>query len=208
MMIKRNFSRLLLTVVSGLALWGCYPDGAEYYEDTDIIFTQYDVDFDFGSRNTYAMPDKIVIDLEIEDGDTTFVYMKDIYATPILQAIESNMSNYGWTKVAISASPDMLLTPAAMKNTTVFYSYWYDWWYGGWYGGWGWYYPPYYSISSYTTGTVVITMADPNVDNAVNQSELSWLVVGNGLVSGANNVSRVTSGIDQAFEQSPYLKIN
>lgn len=207
-MKKSNFSRLLLAFAGSLALWSCYPDGLEYYEDTDVIFTQYDVDFDFGARQTYALPDKIVVDVEIEDGDTSFVYMKDIYATPILQAIENNMTNYGWTKVAISARPDMLLTPAAMKNTTVFYSYWYDWWYGGWYGGWGWYYPPYYTISSYTTGTVVISMADPNIDNAVDRSEVSWLMVGNGLVSGTADVTRATDAIDQAFEQSPYLKTN
>lgn len=207
-MMKSKFSKLLLVLTAGLSLWGCYPDGAEYYEDTDVIYTTYDVDFDFGSRQTYALPDKIVVDVEIDNGDTTFVYMKDIYATPILQAIESNMSNYGWTKVAISATPDMVITPAAMKNTTVFYSYWYDWWYGGWYGGWGWYYPPYYTVSSYTTGTVVITMSDPNVDNPVDRSEASWLMVGNGLVSGSYTLSRVTDAIDQAFLQSPYLKTN
>ncbi len=195
-------------MASGLALWGCYPDGSEYYEDTDITLTQHDTNFDFGSRQTYSLPDRIVVDVEIEDGDTTFVYMKDIYATPILQSIESNMSNYGWTKVAISASPDVLVTPAAMKSTTFFYSYWYDWWWGGWYPGWGWYYPPYYTISSITTGSMIITMADPNVDNPIDRAGAAWMMVGNGLASGANNVSRMTKAIDQAFAQSPYLKTN
>ncbi|GAA0878650.1 hypothetical protein GCM10009119_16180 [Algoriphagus jejuensis] len=206
--MKRKFSKLLLVLAGGLGLWGCYPDGPDYYEDTDITLTQFDAEFDFASRQTYAIPDKIVVDVEIKDGDTTFVYMRDIYATPILQSIESNMSNYGWTKVAISATPDVLITPAAMKNTTFFYSYWYDWWYGGWYGGWGWYYPPYYTISSITTGSMIITMADPNIDNPIDRAGAAWLMVGNGLASGANNVTRMTDAIDQAFEQSPYLKTN
>lgn len=198
----------MLVLTSGLALWGCYPDGPEYYEDTDVTFTQHDTDFDFSSRQTYSMPDRIVVDVEIDNGDTSYVYMKDIYATPILQSIESNMSNYGWTKVAINASPDVLLTPAAMKNTTFYYSYWYDWWWGGYYPGWGWYYPPYYTISSITTGSIVINMADPNVDNPVDRAEVAWMMIGNGLASGANNVSRITGAIDQAFAQSPYLKTN
>jgi hypothetical protein len=35
-----------------------------------------------------------------------------------------------------------------------------------------------------------------------------WTGALNGLLSGAYNTSRVTKGIDQAFEQSPYLKVN
>ena len=207
-MNKTHFSRFLLTMVSILVFWGCYPDGAEYYEDTDITYTQHDVNFDFGARQTYALPDRIVIDVEIEEGDTSFIYMKDVYATPILQTIDANMSSYGWTKVAISANPDLLVTPAAMKSTTFFYSYWYDWWWGEWYPGWGWYYPPYYTISSITTGSILITMADPKIDNPINQTSVSWMMVGNGLASGADNVSRMTKSIDQAFSQSPYLKTN
>lgn len=207
--MKVNLKGFGLVIATSLVLWGCYPGGAEYYQDTDITFTQYDVEYDFDSRSTFSMPDKIVIDVEIENGDTTYVYMKDVFAVPILQTIRSNMEAYGWRLVDISAGPDVLISPAAMKNTTIFYSYWYDWWYGGWYGGgWGWYYPPYYAVSSYTTGTMIITLADPNVNNAVNQSQISWLMVGNGLASGANDVTRITDAIDQAFQQSPYLKTN
>ena len=205
--MKTNFSRFLLAMTAGLALWSCYPEGAEYYEDTDMTYTQYDVEFDFSTRQTYALPDKIVIDVEIDNGDTTFIYMEDVFAKPILQNIQTNMANYGWTKVDISAKPDMLVTPAATKSTTVFYSYWYDWWYGGWYGGWGWYYPPYY-VTSYTTGTMLITMADPNLENPINSSRVSWMMAGSGLASGAGDVSRITDAIDQAFVQSPYLKID
>lgn len=205
--MKSNFSRVLLAAAAGLVLWGCYPGGADFYEETDLTFTQYDVEFDFSARQTYSIPDKIVVDVEIDNGDTTYIYMKDVYAKPILQSIESNLSNYGWTKVNISQKPDMVVTPAATKNTTVFYSYWYDWWYGGWYGGWGWYYPPYY-VSSYTTGTVFITMADPNIDNPINSSKVAWMMAGSGLASGTGDITRITNAIDQAFEQSPYLKID
>lgn len=35
-----------------------------------------------------------------------------------------------------------------------------------------------------------------------------WTAAINGLLSGSYNVNRVTKGVDQAFEQSPYLKTN
>ena len=202
--------RLLLIAAMPVVLLSCYPAGPEYVEDVDITYTTYDQKFDFQSRGTYAMPDKIVVDVEIEDGDTTYIYMKDVFATPILAAIDDNMKANGWAKVGLAGTPDVVVTPAGISSTTYFYSYWYDWWYGGWYGGWGWYYPPYYTVSSYTTGSMIITMADPNVgtDNPINQSQTAWIAVGNGLFSGAYDISRVTKAIDEAFDQSPYLKLN
>ena len=53
-----------------------------------------------------------------DDGDTTLEYMKDTFAFPILQAIETNMESYGWNRVGVEDSPDVLLTPAGIKFTT------------------------------------------------------------------------------------------
>lgn len=35
-----------------------------------------------------------------------------------------------------------------------------------------------------------------------------WTGAANGLLSGSYNVTRVNNAIDQAFKQSPYLKVN
>jgi hypothetical protein len=190
-------------------LWsGCYPGGADFTEDLDVVYTNHSPQYDFQSKGTYAMPDKIVVDVEIENGDTTVQYMKDIYAGPILQRIDDNMASLGWTKVDISTGPDVLLTPAGISSTTYYYDYWYDWWYGGWYGGWGWYYPPYVTVSSFTTGTLLMTIEDPNVESAIDRSEAVWVAGANGVLTGYYSVDRVLKGIDQAFKQSPYLKTN
>ena len=195
--------------LSGLIFSGCYPQGPEYTEDLDVVYTTYDNEYDFQSKSTYAMPDKIVVDIEIENGDTTYEYMKDVYANPILNAIDANMSSLGWSKVDISANPDVLVTPAGMSTTHFFYTYWYCWWYGGYYGGWGgWYYPPYYTVSGYTTGSFFIVIADPNIDSPINRSPTSWIAALNGLLTGNGNVTRIVDGVDQAFKQSPYLKTN
>ena len=38
----------------------CYPDGLETYEETDLVYTNYTESYDFASKGTYSMPDKIV----------------------------------------------------------------------------------------------------------------------------------------------------
>jgi len=197
-----------LIAFTGFLFSGCYPGGADYTNDYDVVYTNHSPTYDFASKGTYAMPDKIVVDVEIDRGDTTYIYMKDIYATPILQAIADNMTALGWTRVDISATPDVLLTPAGISSTTYFYSYWYDWWYGGWYGGWGWYYPPYVTISSFTTGTLVMTIEDPNTDSPINASETSWVAAISGVLTGSYDINRILTGVDHAFDQSPYLKTN
>jgi Domain of unknown function (DUF4136) len=198
----------LLAILAGGLLTGCYPDGPDYTEELDVVYTTYDDEYDFVSKGTYAMPDQIVVDIEIDNGDTTYVYMKDIYATPILQKIEDNMTALGYQRVDVSADPDLLMMPAGMTSTTYYYYYWYCWWYGGYWGGWGWYYPPYYSVSSYTTGSLILVLSDPNVDSPINRSLPSWICAMNGLLSGGYDLDRVLDGIDQGFTQSPYLRTN
>lgn len=197
-----------LALLFGLILGGCYPGGADYTSDYDVVYTDYNDTFNFKAFTTYAMPDDIVVDVQISNaGDTTYEYMKSVYSDPILAQIATNMTNYGWTRVDISANPDLLLSPAAQSSTTYYTSYWYNWWYGGYYPGWGWYYPPSYTVSSYTTGSLIMTIADPNSDSPINRSQSEWIGVLNGILTNSANINRALSGIDQAFSQSPYLSI-
>jgi hypothetical protein len=91
----------------------------------------------------------------------------------------------------------------------------YPWWGGGW---WGWYpgypcyycgYPPTVGYYTYEQGTVLLNMYDMR-NMGVEPPELfdsSWAAVFRGLISSNNefNLERISSGIDQAFSQSPYL---
>ncbi|HEU5291395.1 MAG TPA: DUF4136 domain-containing protein [Cyclobacteriaceae bacterium] len=208
--------RLLLIALTAFLLGSCYPEGPEYTEDLDVVYTTYDQAYDFKAGSTYAMPNKIVVDAEKDNnGDWQPEYMPDAFAGPILAQIESNMTALGWTRLpnnVVTDEPnpdaDIILTPAAMKNTNYFYSYWYDWWYYGWGGWYGWYYPPYYTVSSYTTGSMIMVIADPHVQTPINQTQAAWMAVGNGLFTGAYDLNRVKKAIDQSFAQSPYLKTN
>lgn len=186
-----------------LILGSCYPKGPEYYEDTDVVYTNFDDQYDFSSKGTYSMPDKIVkITGDLKDGADP-EYVKEPFNTQMLNKIAANMSALNWTKTENPANADLVLFPAVWTNTTVYY--WYDYWcwYYPYYCGWGWGYP---SVSSYTTGTLLMTLVADG-DDYIEPTRV-WTGVANGLLSGAYNTSRVEKAIDQAFDQSPYLKAN
>lgn len=190
-------------IVLIVLLSGCYPPGPEATEELDLVFTNYSEDYQFQSANTYSMPDQIVkVTGNLEDGEAP-EFVKEPYNTQVLDQIENNMSALGWTRVDDPDNADLVLFPAVWSNTTVYY--WYDYWcwYYPYYCGWGWYYPV---VSSYTTGTLVMTLVADG-DNFVEPSRV-WTGAINGLLTGAYNAGRVEKGIDQAFVQSPYLQIN
>lgn len=192
---------LFLMAAMALLLVSCYPGGPEYYEDLDLVYTNYSESYDFAAAGTYSMPDSVVkITGNLADGENP-EFVKEPYNTQILQRIESNMEDLGWTRVEDVESADLVLFPAVWTNTTVYY--WYDYWcwYYYYYCGWGYYYPSY--VSSYTTGTLVMAMVAYG-DDYVEPSPV-WTGAVNGLVSGSYDLTRVNDAIDQAFEQSPYL---
>lgn len=197
---------LSLTAIVFL-LTQCYPAGPEYIEELDLVYSNYDPAYTFTTKQTYAIPDRI---MKIDDdlvggGDPNFV--KEPYATQLLDKIKVNMANNGWSMVDEDSNPDVVLAPVAYMLTTTYY---YGGYWGGWYGGWyGWYYP-YPVTTSYTTGSLVVTMLDPNDLSPDDKARAVWTFVVNGLLEGSTTqfTDRYTRGINQAFTQSPYLKIN
>jgi len=102
----------------------------------------------------------------------------------------------------------------------VWYPGWGYWgWWPGWgywpgYGpGWGWGYPGYVGRVTYETGTVFVDMIDPNDPApAVEPPEIPvvWTGALRGILSGgaATAATRIVDGLNQAFDQSPYLGRN
>ncbi len=203
--MKQKMYAYALILSMGL-LWGCYPQGAEYVDELDIVYSAYDQDHDFQSQGTYSLPDQIVKITGKDDEQPEFI--KDVYAQPMLAQIRENMEKYGWEEVPVEENPDIQLLPAAWSTTTI-YSYYGDYWcwYYPYYCGGGWYYP-YPSYSSYTTGTFVMTMVSPNDESTDESKKVVWTSAINGLLQGTYDVSRITKAIDQSFAQSTYLKTN
>jgi hypothetical protein len=133
--------------------------------------------------------------------------------TEILQKIDQQMQANGYTPLVGAPDPDTnrpdIYVEVGVTQTDFFSCY--SGWYPGWgYPGWGWYYPGgcYYS---YSGGTLIIQFGDTK--NATNQdSEITaiWHAGINGILNDTSSglLDRVRAAIDQAFAQSPYLKIN
>ncbi|MBK8883778.1 MAG: DUF4136 domain-containing protein [Bacteroidales bacterium] len=197
----------LVTIIGSLFLWGCYPNGPTTTDDLDVVITHHNPNYDFVAMGTYAIPDKIVkITGNLQEGDLP-EYLPTANSSSILSRIDANMEALGWTRVALSASPDVFLAPAAWETTTInyYYDYWY-WWWGGYYPSYP-YYPPSYS-SSYITGTLLLTIMDPDELDGNDYPIQQWTGVLNGILNEKFDAARINKLIDQAFSQSPYLKTN
>ncbi|MFC5624692.1 DUF4136 domain-containing protein [Algoriphagus winogradskyi] len=212
----KKLQLLGIGVLGWCMLLSCTPDGAEYIDELDVVYTNYDVNHNFASNNTFAVPDKIV---KIEGqfingagGNYEPEYVSPGYTAAILASIRTNMRNAGYTEVDKSANPDLIILPSVIQTDQLFfyYDWWYwNWFYPGWGPGWSWYYPGYYppQVSSVRTGTVLLQMTDPNNISENDQIPVVWTSVINGLLEGSTSAinSRINTSIDQAFSQSPYL---
>lgn len=206
-MKRKIYSAALITLIGFLG--GCFPEGAQYVDELDLVYSVYDKGYDFQGKSTYSLPTQIV---KITGDPTQQVeYINPLYATPILAEIAANMTNLGWTQVDISANPDIEFLPGAWSTTTIIVggywgSYW-CWYYPYYCTGGGWYYP-YYPTTSYTTGTLLMTMVDHKNASTDDSKRVVWTGAINGLLQGTYNVDRLNKNIYQTFTQSPYLKTN
>lgn len=216
---------LKVGILAGIVfvLAGCYPGGAEYTSDTDIVVTDYNPDYNFESIETYFLADSVqyVQDGEDQEGDLF---------PDLVDEFERQFDNLGWTRLdssdANGPEPDVTIVMSIIKNTNYnVYSYpWYPGWGWGWYWkssnetayypyyGYGWYYPYYPTyVTSYETGTVFWRLFDPeNVDEDDEIIQVEWMGAINGLVGSSTQTTRdrIEKGIEQAFTQSPYLSGN
>ena len=198
-------------------IWGCYPQGPEYVDELDLVYTNYSSEFEFASRKTYSLPDSVVKltgdEFTDPDGNGKPSFANPTYAAAIVTTIKQNMDKNGWTLVNKNNKPDVFVLPTTTTTTNLYYYYdwaYWGWYYPGWYPGWGWYYPGYYPpyVSSFRTGSVFIQMIDANVVPQQENVPVVWSCILNGLAEGSTSdiVLRIQTGIDKGFSQSPYLK--
>lgn len=210
MMKKRAFPGMV--ALGSLLLAGCYPDQPDYIDEYDITYTNYSPSFDFKAANTYSLPDSVVIiSGDLAEGEQPSM-VDPLYGDQILGRIRDNMNSLGWTEVENAVEADVVVLPSAIKtlNIDTYYYGGYWGWYYPYYGyGYGWYYPGYYpTYTSYTTGSLLVQMNVPSDLSPTESIPVVWIAIFNGLLEGsdASINSRVVNGIDQAFEQSPYLQ--
>jgi hypothetical protein len=220
--IRKKIRIAIYGAAVAIILYGCYPGGAEYTSDQDLVATEYNVDYyDGGSRNefndwkTYYMPDTVDFQSNNDEAEMTPEEQR-----ALIEAFETELENRNFRRITDTVgvgAPDFAvnLTVLAVENSGAVWlpppwpPYYPPGW--GWGPGWGWYYPGYWVPYSYNTGTVSAYISDPNNPIDIDGDEVvpvAWRSVLNGLISSSqsNNVSRIDRMIGQAFVQSPYLE--
>ena len=201
---------LVMVFVAGLS---CYRDYGLTIADYDMVLTLADPEAIFTDYATYALPDTVIH--PVPDGQQDDLTRE--FDARIISDVVRNMNAQGYSRVDTNTAnpPDLVVLISALKS---------DWQVSGWYPGgwWGWYpwypgggwypwYPGYGYSYSFSTGTILITIIDRDKwdPDAPGDSPV-WGAAMNGLAGDTRSgtATRITNAINQAFAQSPYLKIN
>lgn len=210
--MMKLYPRFALLLLVGILLGSCYkyPNDSTALSDFDVVITNHNPEMDFGQVKTYILPDTIkFIGKDLEDISADDV----LFSEYVLTQIRRNMTDRNFLEVQDKDSADLQMAVGQLLLTWEVYSYfpWYG--YGGyWWGypGYG-YYPPYSpTYTTYQTGSVVMDIANLTaIDNSAT-IPVVWSSILDGFVSSTqtSNWSRVTTAINQAYKQSPYLVTN
>lgn len=197
---------LVLAILTAGCSPGSLPSSISAY---DTVLTLFSDKADFTGARTFTLVDSIVHLVDPGGSDT----ISRQYDGLVLTRVRDNMIAAGWTEISNpsgSNPPDVAIQVAATTSDNYVVEYWPPYW--GWYPGWG--YPGYgwgwgwSNVYKYTTGTVLMAMLDlRNPDTGNETVPVMWLGALNGVLSSSTSVqARIVDGIDQAFEQSPYLR--
>jgi hypothetical protein len=200
--------RLLPTLSFGLVLLagGCYPGGAEFVDELDVVFTDFDDNYDFGSQASFHLVDSIYV--ARDPGDPI---LPSSTRNAILTTIRTNMTSRGYTSLPDTVGADMVLLVTVNLTDKTFTTLFpvCCWGAPGWGWGWGAGWVPV--SQSYTTGAILVQMVDPETFDYANQLYLvHWLGAGYGINSGSQTFvdNRIRRAINQMFTQSPYFTRN
>ncbi|MEL4308524.1 DUF4136 domain-containing protein [Joostella sp. CR20] len=194
---------------------GCNNDDDDI-SDYDIVKTEYSRDYwETENPTTYYLVNNVRwIETDGGEGNSNPDLTRN-YDQTILNSIDENMAELGYTKVTQLDEenlPDLIIAAQALATTYADIDFiwdgWYDWW--GYYDPYypGGYYPVYYE---WIEGTLFIEMASTSsIDVENEQIDIVWGAGINGLVRGSQsaNIDFIEDRVEDAFEQSEsYLTV-
>jgi hypothetical protein len=202
---------LACVLIVGAGLVDCSRDSFSSYKDFDAVVTAYNTDYqdEFENNRTFAMPEEV---FDLSDLADDPIDLNGKYNQLVLDRVADNMAELGYDRVPIAGDPFEMVTDAdvivyvgavAQEN----------WVYGSGYYcsyGWCWYYPVNGVAVNFDNGTIILTMVDPDLAEEVDAGNANIPVVWSGGLRGLlgyHSPSEVEGGIDQAFDQSQYLRV-
>lgn len=206
-----------LTLVMALiaaAIGGCRKEpNLDDLKLEQVVATDRDLSANFSSYATYHISDTVsLVATRPEDSILTGPLAKQL-----VDAVKNNMNSRGYTFVARNAKPDLGFRLTVIKDVTrtAICGGWWDGWWGyyppGWWGypGGGYYYP-WCASYTYTVGTSMLYLYDlKNAKSGNGTIRALWGATMFGVFSTTNNQTNAdltTTAINQAFNQSPYIK--
>lgn len=206
---KRIFGLLLVAPL----FFACSYESLTVAE-TDVVVTIEDDGRDYTELKTYALTDEVHDLCELSKQDNPFGGgggIDDCFDVShrlddeILEAIERNMDELGFTKVDREDDPDAVVVVGSVARDNWYYSYGY-WWCDPYYYYSCWY-PPTSYLYNLPTATVIVNMFAAKEDTG-DGAKSAWFAAISGLYEVSSDVTsedRATRAIDKAFRQSPYL---
>ena len=203
----KKFIMLPLFVIVAL-LCSCEKDPDTDKLDNDyLVLTNYDSNTDFGKINSFYVIDSILI---IDNQTDKPKYWKNENSQKIVNAYNDNFISCGYTQAASGEEADVVFQLSYINTTYYFNNNVGPWWnsypgYWNW-GGWGWYYP-FNFYYAYSTGSIIGELVNTKAPYGSDKLTIVWNAYICGLLNGNNlSYSSTMAAINQAFEQSPYLK--
>lgn len=181
-----------------------------------LVYTSPSKDVDLSKYMTFDIADSLLV---IGEKDKPY-YSQSNNALALIQAFRTNMENRGYIYTPSNPDAQLGIQVTFIQETQRYVQYNTDpyWWLGypgywpsGYWGNWtGWYYP-YPVTYTYTTNALIADMVDLTpVATAETSKPLTivWSSYIGGPASSSiyNDVQRMRLAVNQAFEQSPYLK--
>ncbi|MDH4057705.1 MAG: DUF4136 domain-containing protein [Cyclobacteriaceae bacterium] len=130
------------------------------------------------------------------------------YVTPVVNLIKLKLSEAGFDQVSDSDNPDFAVNVAVLQNFSFFQTINYPGYYSGYYGYYNYYYP---IVTTYYANyaTLVIEIVDvKNFAANNNKYKVIWKASIGDLISTVDLRGKTLEAIEQAFQQSPYIKKN
>ena len=103
---------------------GCYPNGAEFIDDIDLVYTNYSSGFAFSSKQTYAIPDSVIkITGDVfndPDGDHKVDLVPDLVVEVLSRSTEARDRGRKMAVFARHELPEYWLVDAQARELEVY----------------------------------------------------------------------------------------
>ena len=203
----------LLILVMSLAGCSVRPDLGDLVKNM-VVQTSAAENIDFSKYVTFAMPQDT---LGLISNVTQDTLITGNYARVTTEKMVEEFLDAGFSRVNKNQDPDLGVNAFILDNQGVFQSYSYS---PGFLGYPGYYYPGYFGYGgfggyngypiiqnfSYQTGTMVIELVDLKNRTPDNKLQVVWVAKIGDVYTSDDGLGIMVKSINQAFEQSPYLK--